>query len=102
MSRDLAVKTPSCHQEQIGDESLARAGCKYYDSEQGEVGRSRSKSVVIWLREHLPQSFFVWKLSAKQYNAIISQLSMFLYLEREQSNAMGLLTYAGSYIFRNK
>ena len=42
MSRDLAVKTPSCHQEQIGDESLARAGCKYYDSEQGEVGRSRS------------------------------------------------------------
>ena len=26
------VKTPGCQPQQIGDESLARAGCKYYDS----------------------------------------------------------------------
>ena len=31
-SRGLPVKTPRCQPQQIGDESLARAGCKYYDS----------------------------------------------------------------------
>ena len=41
-SRGLPVKTPGCQPQQIGDESLARAGCKYYDSEQGEVACSRS------------------------------------------------------------
>ena len=31
-SRGLPVKTPRCQPQQIGDESVARAGCKYYDS----------------------------------------------------------------------
>ena len=56
-SRGLPVKTPACQPQQIGDESIARAGCKYYDSEQGEVGRSRSKPVVISLSPSLYESF---------------------------------------------
>ena len=32
-SRGLTVKTPRCQPQQIGDETLARAGCKYYDSD---------------------------------------------------------------------
>ena len=49
------VKTPGCQPQQIGDESLARAGCKYYDSTQ-TVSQGHSHRVTL---QHYSQSIVI-------------------------------------------
>ena len=60
-SRGLPVKTPACQPQQIGDESIARAGCKYYDSHsQTPTYQSQRDSSYFLSREFLAMLGQIW------------------------------------------